>query len=271
MNIESRRPLAFGRTAEIYAWPGDRVLKLFHDWFPPEHVEYEARIARAVYSAGLNVPEVGDILEVDGRLGLEYERLRGILLWEEMMAKPWELGKHARLLARLQAEIHAITGVQGLPALRARLEKRIGSAGELSSEVREASLLALSHLPDGKKLCHGDFHPLNVILTAEGPVVIDWIDAAIGSAPADVARTTVLTMGAKATARPTSLLEKVMLEWGHRVYRKRYFELRPGGEEEYQAWIPLVAAARLSEGIEELTPWLRGLAETVLRDSEQGG
>ncbi len=266
----SQQPLAFGRTAEIYAWPGDRVLKLFYDWFPPEAIEYEARIARAVYSAGLKVPQVGDIVEVDGRLGLEYERLQGVLLAEEMMAKPWELAKQARLLARLQAEIHAITDVKGLPALRARLEERIGSTDKLSSEVREASLSALASLPDGKALCHGDFHPRNVILTPKGPVVIDWIDAAIGSGPADVARTTVLIMGAKATARQASFPEKVMLEWGHRIYRKRYFELRPGGEEEYQAWIPLVAAARLWEGIEELAPWLRGLAETVLSDREPG-
>ena len=261
------QPLAFGRTAEIYAWPGDRVLKLFHDWFPPEAIEYEGQIAKAVYSAGLNVPEVGEIVEVDGRLGLEYERLRGVLLGEEMRAKPWELGKQARLLARLQAEIHAITDVQGIPALRAKLEERITNTDKLSSEVREAALSALASLPDGEVLCHGDFHPGNVILTPGGPVLIDWIDAAIGSGPADVARTTVLVMGAKATAGPTSLLEKVMLEWGHRLYRKRYFELRPGGEEEYQAWIPVVAAARLWEGIDKLTPWLRGLAETVLSDT----
>ena len=261
------QPLAFGRTAEIYAWPGDRVLKLFHDWFPPEAIEYEGQIAKAVYSAGLNVPEVGEIVEVDGRLGLEYERLRGVLLGEEMRTKPWELGKQARLLARLQAEIHAITDIRGIPALRAKLEQRITNTDKLSAEVREAALSALASLPDGEVLCHGDFHPGNVILTPGGPVLIDWIDAAIGSGPADVARTTVLVMGAKATAGPTSLLEKVMLEWGHRLYRKRYFELRPGGEEEYQAWIPVVAAARLWEGIDELTPWLRGLAETVLSDT----
>jgi hypothetical protein len=35
------RPLASGRTAEIFAWPGEQVLKLFYDWCKPEDVESE--------------------------------------------------------------------------------------------------------------------------------------------------------------------------------------------------------------------------------------
>jgi hypothetical protein len=38
---------------------------------------------------------------------------------------------------------------------------------------------------------------------------------------------------------------------------KRYFELRPGGEAEYRAWWPIVAAGRMSEGVPGLEEWLR--------------
>lgn len=258
------KPLAYGRTAEIYEWNDREVLKLFHDWFPAEDVEYEARIAKAVSSSGFRVPEVGEIVEVNGRFGLAYERLHGVSLWEAIIAKPWALHKHASLLARLQAEIHAITDVSGLPVLSDKLERRIRNAGELSPEIREACLSVLSRLPKGKNLCHGDFHPNNVILTESGPVVIDWIDAAIGSPLADVARTMILALGEKATAGQTSILEKVYLDWGLRLYHKRYFDIRSGGEEECKAWLPLVAAARLSEGIEELAPWLISQAEVIL-------
>jgi hypothetical protein len=37
---------------------------------------------------------------------------------------------------------------------------------------------------------------------------------------------------------------------------KYYFNLRPGGENEYRHWLPIVAAARLSENIPELETWL---------------
>ena len=42
-------------------------------------------------------------------------------------------------------------------------------------------------LADGDYLVHLDLHPLNVILSPNGPVVIDWSNAARGAGPADVA------------------------------------------------------------------------------------
>lgn len=259
------KPMSLGRTSEIYAWGSGKVLKLFYDWFPAGDVEYESTIARAVHSSGIRVPEVGDIVEVNGRIGLEYERINGESMLDEMRAKPWMLGKYTRLLANQHAEIHAVADVIGIPSLRDKIEKRIRNIGELSSEVREGALSVLEGLPYGSKLCHGDFHPGNIMMTREGPIVIDWIDAAIGNPPADVARTSILIMGTKATAGSTSVFEKAMLGWMHKMYLKGYFKLRPAGEDEYRSWMPLVAAARISEGIEELTPWLLAQSERVTK------
>jgi aminoglycoside phosphotransferase (APT) family kinase protein len=41
--------------------------------------------------------------------------------------------------------------------------------------------------PDGTALCHSDFHPDNVLVTAKGPVVIERDSAAWGDPPGDVA------------------------------------------------------------------------------------
>lgn len=263
------QPIAEGRTAVIYAWRAGAVLKVFRDWFPRADIEYEARIARAVHSAGLRVPEVGEIVEVEGRLGLEYERLEGVSLWDEMRAKPWALGKYSRLLAQLHTDVHAILDPGDIPELKGKLERRIRPVPELRAKVREALLAGLQELPNGNNLCHGDFHPDNVILTQSGPVVIDWIDASVGSPPADVARTTILAMGEVVSGGTVNFAERVALQWGHRSYRKRYFQLRPGGEEEYSDWLPIVAAARLSEGIRELAPWLRAVAEDGVRGNAE--
>lgn len=257
--------LAEGRTAAIYAWGNGGVVKVFRDWFPRDDIEYEARIARAVHAAGLRVPEVGEVVEVEGRLGLEYERLEGVSLWDEMRAKPWALGKYSSVLAQVHAEIHAIPGPGDVPGLKGKLERRIRSAPELRADVRDALLATLGKLPSGNHLCHGDFHPDNVVLTENGPVVIDWIDASLGSPPADVARTSILAMGEVGTPGLMSIAERVALGWGHRLYRKRYFQLQQGGEAEYSDWLPIVAAARLSEGIEELAPWLTAQAEDAVK------
>ena len=80
--------IALGRTAEVYAWKEVYVLKLFHEWFPLNDVEYEARIANVVLRAGLPVPAVGEIIEISGRYGLIYERVKGISMMETLTSKP---------------------------------------------------------------------------------------------------------------------------------------------------------------------------------------
>jgi aminoglycoside phosphotransferase (APT) family kinase protein len=250
------KPIAFGRTAEIYAWEDGWVLKLFHDWFPEESVRYEAELARAVQAAGLPVPAAGEIVEIDDRLGLTYQRVDGSSMLEEMSAKPWTLPRSSRLLAELQAGMHDDNTITGLPSQRQRLENKIRRAEGLSPALRAAALEALAAMPEGERLCHGDFHPDNVLMTVHGPVVIDWIDAALGRPLADVARSSVILLGVIAPGSRASRVQKVMVGWYHRIYLRHYFRLRPGGEDEYRAWRPIVAAARMGEGIAEIQNWL---------------
>ncbi|WP_308530680.1 aminoglycoside phosphotransferase family protein [uncultured Paenibacillus sp.] len=49
----------------------------------------------------------------------------------------------------------------------------------------------LKSLPDGTRLCHGDFHPENVMI-GERNWVIDWMTGMIGNPAGDVARTLLL-------------------------------------------------------------------------------
>ena len=249
------KPFAQGRTAEIYAWDEGWILKLFYTWFPEDSMEYEARIARAVHRAGLPVPAVGNIIEADGRRGLLYERANGPTMLEELGRRPWTLFRSARLLAQLHAQMHTITVEMDLPAQQQRLEKKMQQAPGLPTDLRATRLNDLSQLPNGSCLCHGDFHPGNVIVTAQGPTVIDWMDATLGNPLADVARTSVILKGVKAyDAVP--FLQKALVGWYERLYRRHYFRLKPGDQAEYRAWVPIVAAARMDEGMDEIEDWL---------------
>jgi aminoglycoside phosphotransferase (APT) family kinase protein len=258
------RPIALGRTAEIYAWEDGWVLKLFYDWFSEESVRTEARLARAVQAAGLPVPAVGEVLKFGNRLGLPYQRVHGSSLLEQVRARPWTLPRLSRLLAELQAGLHDKSAVTGLPSQRQRLEHKIRQAQGLDPELRAAALEALAAMPQGARLCHGDFHFDNVLMTADEPVVIDWIDAALGRPLADVARSSVIVLGILAPNSGATWMERVMVRWHHRIYLRHYFRLRPGGEDEYRSWIPIVAAARMSEGITELQGWLGSQVEKGL-------
>src|SRR5512133_1457793 len=99
-------PIAQGRTADVYAWDKHHVLKLYRDWCPPHWVEDEGRIANAIHYAGIPSPAAKEIIEVNGRRGLIYERLEGISMLKDMNMHPWRMFKHARSLAELQVKIN---------------------------------------------------------------------------------------------------------------------------------------------------------------------
>jgi Ser/Thr protein kinase RdoA (MazF antagonist) len=134
----------------------------------------------------------------------------------------------------------------------------------LPASVKTAALAALSTLPYGGQICHGDFHPGNIMHTPGRAVVIDWIDASRGNPLADMARTTIIVMGAAASSEVPNPALKVIIRLFHSIYLHHYFQLRPCGEEEFRRWLPVVTAARLRENIPELEYWLLQQAEKVL-------
>jgi uncharacterized protein (TIGR02172 family) len=257
--------LALGFTAEIYAWHAGQVLKLFNPGASRETVEYEAGITRIVHATGLPVPAVGEVLEIDGRYGLELERVDGISMLLALNRQPWKLSYYAHQLAELHADMHQCQ-VPELPSLGEKLVSKLKRAEKLPENVRQAALKQLELLPEDNKLCHGDFHPGNILLTSHGPVIIDWIDAARGFPLADVARSTVLFGGGPIPpATKGAWLIKIIRRRFYSTYLRCYFELNPADQQQLSRWIPVVAAARLDEHIYFDEDRLLSIAQTLMQ------
>ena len=107
-------------------------------------------------------------------------------------------------------------------------------------------------------VCHGDFHPDNIMLTSRGPVVIDWMAACSGEPAADVARTVLLlSIG---TPTEMDVVARMMITVMRRLvlnrYKAYYFRDSDLARSRVMDWLPVIAAARLVEGIENETEQL---------------
>ncbi len=257
MSTELGPKVAEGRTAEVFAWDEGRVLKLFREGWGRDTAEDEAAVARLIFASGAPSPRTDGVVEVAGRAGVLYERITGPSLLRMLFAQPWRWAWIARQLAEAHAAMHA-RSVPELSDLRVVLARRIRSAGPLPPVYREAALRALDGLPDGDALCHGDYHLDNVLLSARGPLVIDWDSAARGDPHFDVART-LLLLDAGFNHAPTSATRALWRPylWALRTrYLARYRRLHPFDPARLAAWNLPVAAARLREGIEEEEAYL---------------
>jgi hypothetical protein len=258
--------IAEGRTAEIFAWGEDQVVKLYRPGFPSNGAEYEYNKALASQETGFAVPAVGEVVTVEGRAGITYQRVEGGTMLEAVQKAPWKLFPLTRQLAALHVDMHARKAAK-LPNSHDVLAYKINHASPLDDETKGRILDHLKKLPRGDKLLHGDFHPDNILLTPDGPVIIDWIDATMGHPMADVARTSLLAR--VGNPPPSNVLEWVMALLGslfHRIYIKCYFKLSPYDEKDLHPWLLPVTAGRLSEEIpherDVLVRFVKGYLDT---------
>ena len=223
------------------------VLKLYRPGFGGHHTE--ALALRALEDSGV-APKLLDVVEFDGRVGLLVERLSGPDLLALLQRRPWRVGSIARVLARAQLDIHRVQAPLGLADLRTTLAERIVAA-DLPRQLFDFVARVLDNLPGGDRLCHGDYHPGNVLLVGGRSAVIDWGAATRGASEADHARTLLLLRWADPLP-DTPPLTKALIASGRsllatayaRAYRRGSTPLR-----HTSSWLVVHAAARLSEGI----------------------
>jgi aminoglycoside phosphotransferase (APT) family kinase protein len=236
-----------GFCSDVYAWGNGRVLKLFYDWVARDAADREYAATRAVHAAGLPAPDAYALVELDGRRGILFDRVDGVSLLAYTQARPWLLLHVIRRMAELHAQIHGSSAPAGLPTLRDRIAARI-EASDAPPPEKQAALERLAGLPEGTTLCHGDFHPGNILVTPRGWIVIDWSSASAGDPLGDVACTSRLMRAAQLPPWSSGYMHLVLRCFRHimhRAYLRRYFQLRGGTRSQVEAWqAPLAVAAR---------------------------
>jgi len=171
------------------------VAKVPHPATPDGWIESEAEYAAAARDVGAPVPELLGMERIDGRAVSVWERIRGTSMWERVIEQPKLSAEVGRLLADVQRDLFDLVPPLVLPRQRDRLATKIRTTAAM---VDPALVRALELMPPAlapARLCHGDLHPSNVILSANGPVLVDWFDASRGDPVADVARTLVTLLG----------------------------------------------------------------------------
>jgi Ser/Thr protein kinase RdoA (MazF antagonist) len=257
-----------GREAEIFAWDDGAVLRLLRPGSDPGRVQRAANAMRAAAAGGVDVPRVHDTITVDGRAGLIMDRVDGPDLITLMGRRPWTVPRVARIVGRGQAAMHEVVAPDELPNLRDYVRYKINAATNLPSEFAELALTTLDTLSDGDRLCHGDFHPGNVLLGVQGPAVIDWTDATRGEPEGDLARTRLLLrIGAVPESMPALVRRLQTFARGtlFRLYLRAYQRVRPIDAELVDRWEIVRAADRVFEGIEPELPALLALLERRAR------
>lgn len=262
INPKELAMLGQGNTAEVYAYEADKVLKLFREGMDKAAVLREYDISKFINRQIENAPKAISFVEVGTRYGIIYEKIIGENLLEMMLASDEKTRQFAKQFVSIQENIHArkVSGYV-LPTVKTKLANDIRCTTELSDDEKYKLLRYIKTLPDGNSLCHFDFHPGNIILRENTPIVIDWMTACYGDSCADVARTMLLLKyGEMINVKPEVRLSiKAIQDSVLTCYTKRYLETTGKGRADIEKWMAPVAAARLCE-------WLTDNEKSLLKE-----
>ncbi|HYZ24193.1 MAG TPA: aminoglycoside phosphotransferase family protein [Rhodopila sp.] len=149
--------IGVGKAAEVFAC-GALVAKLYKPEAPKRSAFREAAILAALEPLGLPAPTVHGVRQIGGRWGVLMSRVEGPPLADAVKHASAPPPSLLERMARLQLRIHSQPATQ-FAGLKTRLAANIRQAPRLSEARRGALLAELAAMPDGDRLCHGDFHP----------------------------------------------------------------------------------------------------------------
>jgi aminoglycoside phosphotransferase (APT) family kinase protein len=225
------------------------ILRLYAGEGAPGKAAHEFAAMRRLRQAGYPVPRVRALDAAGAPLGrpmLIMERIQGVSLGPSYWSGDAGQRREAEsLLYRLMADLHALEGRRILPdsplagardpyafldhelAFLAALLTRLD--GREPPSLRTALDWLVSHRPgfpcERLAVVHGDFHPNNVLLQADGtPIVIDWSNARLGDPRADLAWTRLITRAADSPGGGAAALRRYGERAGTPVTGIEYFE-----------------------------------------------
>ena len=197
---------AFRLAAASHDFSGPLILRLLHAYHDPMRALRERATQNALADFGYPAPRVllatADVTVLGG----------AFLIMQQLAGRPLpqvSIGAMARVLAELQARLHDLDPVGFLRAVtRDGLEPRsLTFDAHLAYLTERAARGGLGGLapglewlarrrpprPEPRAVCHGDFHPYN-ILAADGGVtgVLDWPHAIVADPAFDVATTLMI-------------------------------------------------------------------------------
>ena len=243
--------LGQGRTAEVYLYRERYVVKLFRPSFPKPAIENEYLVCQAIGSL-VDIPRAYNHLMIDGRDALVFDYIKGESGFKYLFRNPWTVRKFAEQFAVIHARIHSTSVPEEVPELKTILIRNMNLDDLLPRASKERVIEYLQRLPARNTLCHGDYHPDNILLREGKPFVLDWMTATRGHPLADVARTSALLKWAQPGPGIPAVFRVLLSTMRKRFYERyiaHYLKITGVRIEEVERWELPVLAARLMEWI----------------------
>ncbi|WP_317965109.1 aminoglycoside phosphotransferase family protein [Paenibacillus sp. CCS19] len=254
-----------GSSCEVYEWGDeadvavDKVVKLYHSHASQDEVDREFRNCLAAWENGLPAARPFKQILWEGRHGIVFEKVVGPTLvqrlFERLHAFDLFSDDSSDELIQFARTLHAIHQAGEIGGIvteqKSHLKEIIARPVGLSDEEIAALHAYIDGLPAKRQVCHGDTNVTNLILSDRGPIMIDWMHAAIGNPAMDAAEFCVTILYAVLPPEMPSEVHAFFNASRQTIYRTfidEYTRLTGVTEATIEPWHAVAAARQLTSG-----------------------
>ncbi len=267
MDYQLGSKIGEGGCSEVYEWMGaQKIVKLAKANTGVGALQAELHHSRVAWQYGLPVPKPYELVNVNGRFGIVFERVYGQSLISLFIRSAVEQVKrqapdqtaddliHVKWTARLLHDIHGHSAAN-LPCQRESIKHDIRRAAYLPDIEKEEVISRLERLPLKQQLCHGDPNPGNIMLHEGSATIIDWNNATCGNPEADLAEYILMLRYAILPSHmpvEAGIVLNNVREPSIRLFMAEYERLSAISYSEVEPWLLPVAARKLAaDGISD--------------------
>jgi uncharacterized protein (TIGR02172 family) len=250
--------LAQGGQSKIYAYDDNTILRVPQRSIDSELINYEFNVYKKIQDH-LLVPHVKELVEIDAKPCMVIEKIVGSDLFSILMKNPVTLFKLPKVLASLHSAVFQVELTDTLITNHSKAKYCINNSTVLDSNQKDKLLEILSTLENGTSLCHGDFHPGNILNSNGKNYIIDWSSATYGKQHFDIAHTYLLMINTPRLEHVSDLsykIQKIITRYIGVRYLKNICKLQKINPIELWPYFLIKIAERTFYGMESEKPIL---------------
>jgi tRNA A-37 threonylcarbamoyl transferase component Bud32 len=244
--------LAHGGQADIYDLGNGRIFRVPRREMDFDRIRYEYDVYVSLKDSGIAAPRVYELVMIDKVPAIIMQKVSGMSMMEMIRQRPFSIAQKAKELAGLHNEVLEVTAAETIVNEKTKAEYCLNASEYLDNAIKQFLLGILAELPEQNYLCHGDFHPGNIIFSDGTYYLIDWSAASRGDFVSDIAHTYILLKVVPCVPGVGFFMHAIQRFLG-KIMAKKYLKhirrIRPFAYDIFNKWVLIKAAERTYYGL----------------------
>ena len=250
-DLKSLKMIAQGGEAEIYDIGEEKILRVMRKQ-NVKQFEHEKKLFKTLLDNNISVPYVYEYLEIDGRSAEIMQKINGDTMLSLFKKQPLKSPSEIKRMARMHIQILDINHACGLNSIEDIINYFISKPPLIEKKLIDFVLKIFEELPHDKHLCHGDFHPGNIMLQDGKYYIIDWSGAYLSNFVSDIAHTYLLMKHIPEIPGMSKMQHSIISltgSYGAKVYLKEVSKIKKVDLALFSKWTVVMSFLRVYYGM----------------------